>query len=764
MAKNARQAISDLANGRGFLYIVDEDNNIVTSVTNDTEGVRFINQEAVKQIPLGFNISASGTVKIVTNGVTGNITQINISGVNQINANISITGLSVSAVATAIQNAVKSFDPGVPNYDAFANTDIITFQAPSDLGSTANSHTIVIVTDGTGVLTTNITDPSGGFSVTDDTTGNTFHIDADYDSNNQTGGGTATDSTVGANAVDITKIIVPESLTSGFNVITATVATGKISFEREAAIMVIKVTTEGGGASDDLDTIETAGLVDQDILIVIADDPTKVVTIREVVSPGNIQLDGAPTNFALNSITKAIFLRYDKTTNELRELIRTSVLSFTDTDFRDNSISIGKSGSKTITITNPGGTDTITPGTDAKNIVLDGNSAALTSNYTLGLGATGAITGDPFLVFYINPVDTGTIPFKIVTIGGIVLTNDQASKGIIAMVFWDGTTYQVKILPDAATTFVDNDKIPTGEIEETKLKDQSITAGAYTLTSLTVTKEGIITAISTGAAGGGLLLANVLFVDPGGNDTTAIKGDINQPWVTIGTALTQAASGELIWIMPGTYNERNLLKDGVNLHFEYGAKVVYTGSDGAILVDDGTNTFTCRFTGYPYFEHSGGGTNKEVLRLTGTGAGIVILEFFNTEFYDTVGETILVNNSNASSRLRFKDCLIRCNFTDTVCVNIDDIGKLHFDNTWIVNDHNTASSHGIDLAVDDVVFDGAKFFITHASAFSINAGVNQNIKIYDDVFSNKDVGGAGLITNIIASSQLVFESDFEFYR
>lgn len=762
MAKNARQAISDLANGRGFLYIVDEDNDLVTSVTNDIEGVRFINQEAVKQIPLGFNISASGIVKITANVVTGNITQINIGGVNQINANILITGLSVSAVATAIQDAIKSFDPGAPNYDAFANDDIVTMQGPSDLGSTANSHTITIVTDDVA-LGTDITDPSGGFSVTDDTTGNTFHIDADYDSNNQIGGGTATQDTVGANAVDITKIIVPESLTSGFNIITATVNTsGAISFEREAAIMVIKVTTNGGGATDDLDTIETAGLVDQDILIVIADDPAKVVTVREVASPGNIQLDGAPTNFVLNSITKAIFLRYDKTANELRELIRTSVLSFTDTDFRDNSISIGKSGITTLTIVTGGGTDTVVPGTAAKNIILDGNSVALGSNYSLVLSSTDVITGDPFLIFYKNPVTTGGI--RTITLGGVLLSDDQATKGIVAMAFYDGAAYQVKILVDAATTFVDNEKIAAGEINETKLKDQSLTPGAYTNVNITVTKEGIITLIANGSAGGGLTLANVLFVDPGGDDTAAVKGDITQPWATIATALGQASSGELVWIMPGTYDERNLLKDGVNLHFEYGAKVVYTGSSGAVLEDNGVNTFTCRFTGYPYFEHSGGGTNKEVLRLTGTGAGIVILEFFNTEFYDTVGETVLINNTVANTRVRFKDSLIRHNSTDEVCVNIDDIGKLHFDNTWIVNENNGSASHGIELAADDVVFDGARFFITHASAFSISAAVNQDIKIYGTVFSNKDVGGAGTITNLVTGSNIIFDTNFEFYR
>ena len=59
--------------------------------------------------------------------------------------------------------------------------------------------------------------------------------------------------------------------------------------------------------------------------------------------------------------------------------------------------------------------------------------------------------------------------------------------------------------------------------------------------------------IPRGATGGLLGLGNVLLVDQvNGNDSTAEAGGL--PYQTVGTAVSEASSGQLVWVMPGTYN------------------------------------------------------------------------------------------------------------------------------------------------------------------------------------------------------------------
>jgi hypothetical protein len=109
-----------------------------------------------------------------------------------------------------------------------------------------------------------------------------------------------------------------------------------------------------------------------------------------------------------------------------------------------------------------------------------------------------------------------------------------------------------------------------------------------------------------------------LFVDAAnGSDATARPYSRDRVYKTLGAAKAAAVSGDLIWVRPGTYDERDLLKDGVNWHFEAGATVEYTGTgDGGIFDDDG-GAATCVVTGAgrflwkgtSTFEHVGDGGN-----------------------------------------------------------------------------------------------------------------------------------------------------------
>lgn len=72
---------------------------------------------------------------------------------------------------------------------------------------------------------------------------------------------------------------------------------------------------------------------------------------------------------------------------------------------------------------------------------------------------------------------------------------------------------------------------------------------------------------------------NLVWVDPvNGNDGMAVRGRMTVPFKTLGAAKTAAASGDTIVVLPGEYNAKDLLKNGVNWHFLPGAVVRYTTS------------------------------------------------------------------------------------------------------------------------------------------------------------------------------------------
>jgi flagellin-like hook-associated protein FlgL len=129
------------------------------------------------------------------------------------------------------------------------------------------------------------------------------------------------------------------------------------------------------------------------------------------------------------------------------------------------------------------------------------------------------------------------------------------------------------------------------------------------------------------------LTGNLVWVDGTyGNDTAGRVNRFDNPFATIGAAVAAAQAGETVVVYPGTYNEYNLLKDEVNLHFMPGAKVIYSGAvaDSTIFDDAGAEV-VCRITGHGEFKHNG----------SGSGAGdrkIFIVSHANSNIYvETVG-------------------------------------------------------------------------------------------------------------------------------
>ncbi len=128
-----------------------------------------------------------------------------------------------------------------------------------------------------------------------------------------------------------------------------------------------------------------------------------------------------------------------------------------------------------------------------------------------------------------------------------------------------------------------------------------------------------------------------------GNDSLARRSFLTVPFATLTAAKNGASSGDIIVVLPGTYNENNLVMNGVNWHFLNGAVVQYTGSGagaaGAAIFDTsstftGVSTSSFKVTGNGVFKTTG--TNVRGFSLANSGDAVT-LEFERAE---TTGDTI----------------------------------------------------------------------------------------------------------------------------
>lgn len=490
----AIQAISTaLGCGKGYLYIKDTDGNVTTH-DNTPEGVDAVRNHAYLKQPYGFNKRAVGSIKINSVEGTGAVDTIGILGVNQLSSSETFDTLTPAQLVTNLANNINAIDVGATDYDAVADSDVLILLAPLDAGSSHNGVGVSFVTSGTGTVSTTITKPSGGFSIGDKSLGDLIYLDANFDL-----GGSITctrealpgtiDDTY---AIDITDALTPRFPNIGCDIQSIALVSDEVKFTRRDNFTLASVTAESG-VTDDLSSISTDGVSDGDRIGIRLGDSGHTITCKDTAA-GNVRHAGSPDNFVIDSQVKYIEYRYNLADDVWRECFRTMYMDITDALLRTNNISVGLSGSTYYEILAAGGTRTFTPGTDAKNMILDGTGKTLTASFTFDFGGT-PIDGDPVYVHYL-PVTS--VKDNTVTLGGITLTQDQAETGVVMIAFYDAAnaTWRSKILVDAATTFVRQEKIPTNELPSTKLEVQAgVTAGTYEYAKVTVDRQGVVTAV-----------------------------------------------------------------------------------------------------------------------------------------------------------------------------------------------------------------------------------------------------------------------------
>lgn len=112
------------------------------------------------------------------------------------------------------------------------------------------------------------------------------------------------------------------------------------------------------------------------------------------------------------------------------------------------------------------------------------------------------------------------------------------------------------------------------------------------------------------------LIDSVKYVSPG---YTINSG---RYFSSIQTAITFSGSGTLINVLPGTYAEKIVLKDGVNLQFSKGAILTYGVNDTNALMTDNYTAVNCVISGSGTFTR--GGTTGNPIYLTNAGSRVSV--------------------------------------------------------------------------------------------------------------------------------------------
>ncbi len=156
--------------------------------------------------------------------------------------------------------------------------------------------------------------------------------------------------------------------------------------------------------------------------------------------------------------------------------------------------------------------------------------------------------------------------------------------------------------------------------------------------------------------------SGTLYVSLNGNDMFGLRNRADKPFFTLSGAKSAAQSGDLIFVGPGRYYGKNLLKHGVNWFFDQGAIVDYSGA-GSIFDDTASGTsgaVVCSIGGYGRFYHSNTGntlSNCAILELNNANTDITMtcLELANMGTLNGGNPVTILTQGNAKLTIDVKE-------------------------------------------------------------------------------------------------------------
>lgn len=286
------RGIQDIGNGLGFIYMVDAaGTNIISFVKNTLEGIRSIRQAGNVVAPFAAKRSAYAVVEFTAVTGAGDITAVDILGMNQIAASVTCTGLTTSQVAEAVAFQINVFNPGLGyDYTAVSLDNFLYIYAPASAGAAPNGNTVTITATGSPVVTYTAQAFKNGADQTesyDTVFGRRFYLDADYGSSGVSGGAAA-DPTDITNAVEITKYMAMRGQQAGIFTKDILISNYYLSGIDRSGIMTQINMTPIAPPTDVVAKINPEEFVDGDIIFLRASDSGYDITVESapVVSVG----------------------------------------------------------------------------------------------------------------------------------------------------------------------------------------------------------------------------------------------------------------------------------------------------------------------------------------------------------------------------------------------------------------------------------------------------------------------------------------------
>ena len=328
--------INKLGNGIGLIYIEDLDGNVASSIPNNSLGARQAKQHALVSSPVGYTISAQGSVQFVSIGSNQNITSLQIDTVEQfdITSPIAVSIGAEADAATALANAINAYVPtSGPNYKAEAIGDTVFLQAPASSGADVNGDAVVLTIgappDHTIVIN-NIDGGSTGDELISTVTGYKYYL-------NPTANAVEGDvASIGTE--EISRYIINRGTHQQIPSVTQQVAgEGLTDLERYSQLQVLEVDASG---ATDLKTINGDFAIHD--IIILKNTSAFTITLQDVVS-GNLRMD--PDSFAMINDDYVIWFQYVNDPVDglvWREIYRKpttlGVDSVTDIELSDNAV------------------------------------------------------------------------------------------------------------------------------------------------------------------------------------------------------------------------------------------------------------------------------------------------------------------------------------------------------------------------------------------------------------------------------------------
>ena len=134
--------------------------------------------------------------------------------------------------------------------------------------------------------------------------------------------------------------------------------------------------------------------------------------------------------------------------------------------------------------------------------------------------------------------------------------------------------------------------------------DNYVTGGTFSSSTLTLNRQnGLVTITGFSSS---VLVNETVYVDAlNGSDSAGVRGDMSLPYLTISGANQTAITGDTVHVRPGTYQENDIIKDGVAYYFDKGAIIhpleALQVSDNKAIIDIDNHTNKAIVLGYGVF-------------------------------------------------------------------------------------------------------------------------------------------------------------------